>query len=202
MRGRSDEARKNTLVIALVVGAIFLGFLYVYRDSIFGSQSGGAGALEYGSKSLRILGWGRDDDADETSFEFSEKEGENGVVPRSFPVSLSLRWLCMLMQKGSFILRILDYFVCTFFYAFAVVPKVCDDRHSELIPCLDRHLIYQLRLKLDLSLMEHYERHCPPQERRYNCLIPPPPGYKVRLMFFVLKAQKYIVWYPGYCSGI
>ncbi|KAI3984823.1 hypothetical protein MKX01_039440 [Papaver californicum] len=41
---------------------------------------------------------------------------------------------------------------------------VCDDRHSELIPCLDRHLIYQLRLKLDL---------------RYNCLIPPPPDYKV-----------------------
>uniref|UniRef100_A0A7N0VEX6 Methyltransferase n=1 Tax=Kalanchoe fedtschenkoi TaxID=63787 RepID=A0A7N0VEX6_KALFE len=56
---------------------------------------------------------------------------------------------------------------------------VCDDRHSELIPCLDRNLIYQLRLKLDLSLMEHYERHCPPPERRFNCLIPPPPGYKI-----------------------
>ncbi|KAK0581862.1 hypothetical protein LWI29_018892 [Acer saccharum] len=56
---------------------------------------------------------------------------------------------------------------------------VCDDRHIELIPCLDRHLIYQSRLKLDLSLMEHYERHCPQPERRYNCLIPPPPGYKV-----------------------
>ncbi|PQQ18092.1 putative methyltransferase PMT3 [Prunus yedoensis var. nudiflora] len=53
---------------------------------------------------------------------------------------------------------------------------VCDDRHSELIPCLDRNLIYQMRLKLDLSLMEHYERHCPAPERRYNCLIPPPPG--------------------------
>ncbi|KAM6565121.1 hypothetical protein CsatB_025119 [Cannabis sativa] len=62
------------------------------------------------------------------------------------------------------------------------VPKsfpVCDDRHSELIPCLDRNLIYQSRLKLDLSLMEHYERHCPLPERRFNCLIPPPPGYKV-----------------------
>ncbi|KAH7577685.1 hypothetical protein ACOSP7_001325 [Xanthoceras sorbifolium] len=56
---------------------------------------------------------------------------------------------------------------------------VCDDRHIELIPCLDRHLIYQTRLKLDLSLMEHYERHCPQPERRYNCLIPPPPGYQV-----------------------
>ena len=60
--------------------------------------------------------------------------------------------------------------------------KVCDDRHSELIPCLDRHLIYQMRLKLDLSLMEHYERHCPPSERRFNCLIPPPAGYKVKNM--------------------
>lgn len=63
--------------------------------------------------------------------------------------------------------------MCLFF------TKVCDDRHSELIPCLDRNLIYQMRLKLDLSLMEHYERHCPPPERRFNCLIPPPPGYKV-----------------------
>ncbi|KAL5725185.1 hypothetical protein ACHQM5_008356 [Ranunculus cassubicifolius] len=62
------------------------------------------------------------------------------------------------------------------------LPKsypVCDDRYSELIPCLDRNLIYQLRLKLDLTLMEHYERHCPPPERRFNCLIPPPTGYKV-----------------------
>lgn len=63
-----------------------------------------------------------------------------------------------------------------------IMPKsfpVCDDRHSELIPCLDRHHIYQTRLKLDLNLMEHYERHCPQSERRFNCLIPPPPGYKV-----------------------
>ncbi|KAM7527311.1 hypothetical protein LguiB_030721 [Lonicera macranthoides] len=56
---------------------------------------------------------------------------------------------------------------------------VCDDRHSELIPCLDRNLLYQTRLKVDLNLMEHYERHCPQSERRYNCLIPPPPGYRV-----------------------
>ncbi|KAK9704818.1 hypothetical protein RND81_07G013200 [Saponaria officinalis] len=56
---------------------------------------------------------------------------------------------------------------------------ICDDRHSELIPCLDRHFIYQTRLKLDLALMEHYERHCPPPEKRFNCLVPPPPGYKI-----------------------
>ncbi|KAE9612212.1 putative S-adenosyl-L-methionine-dependent methyltransferase [Lupinus albus] len=64
----------------------------------------------------------------------------------------------------------------------SAIPKtipVCDDRLSELIPCLDRNLIYQTRLKLDLNLMEHYERHCPMPERHYNCLIPPPPGYKI-----------------------
>ncbi|KAL2323422.1 hypothetical protein Fmac_027801 [Flemingia macrophylla] len=64
----------------------------------------------------------------------------------------------------------------------STIPKtipVCDDRHSELIPCLDRNFLYQTRLKLDLTLMEHYERHCPMPERRYNCLIPPPPGYKI-----------------------
>ncbi|CAI0558940.1 unnamed protein product [Linum tenue] len=36
-----------------------------------------------------------------------------------------------------------------------------------------------MRLKLDLSVMDHYERHCPPPERRFNCLILPPPGYKI-----------------------
>lgn len=56
---------------------------------------------------------------------------------------------------------------------------VCDLKYSELIPCLDRDLIYQLKLKLNLSLMEHYERHCPPSDRRFNCLIPPPIGYKI-----------------------
>ncbi|KAK3012810.1 hypothetical protein RJ639_010402 [Escallonia herrerae] len=62
------------------------------------------------------------------------------------------------------------------------IPKnipVCDMKYSELIPCLDRNLIYQLKLKPNLTLMEHYERHCPPPERRYNCLIPPPIGYKI-----------------------
>ncbi|KAJ9152833.1 hypothetical protein P3X46_026351 [Hevea brasiliensis] len=56
---------------------------------------------------------------------------------------------------------------------------ICDVKYSELIPCLDRNLIYQMKLKPNLTLMEHYERHCPPQDRRFNCLIPPPIGYKI-----------------------
>jgi hypothetical protein len=58
--------------------------------------------------------------------------------------------------------------------------QACDARHSELIPCLDRELHYRLRLCLNLSPMEHYERHCPPTPRHLNCLIPPPDGYRAR----------------------
>ncbi|PON94779.1 putative methyltransferase PMT [Trema orientale] len=143
MRGRSDGTQKKRLITSLCVVGIFLGFLYAYYGSIFGSQSRGVSAIEYGSRSLRKLGYlGGDEDSDDKQ-ESSTKifDGEDGITPKSFPV--------------------------------------CDGRHSELIPCLDRNLIYQMRLKLDLSLMEHYERHCPPPERRYNCLIPPPPGYKI-----------------------
>ena len=65
--------------------------------------------------------------------------------------------------------------------------------YSELIPCLDRNLIYQLRLKLNMTLMEHYERQCPPTERRYNCLVPPPVGYKVGYVYFC-KEMLFIEW--------
>ncbi|CAL9230264.1 unnamed protein product [Arabidopsis halleri] len=74
------------------------------------------------------------------------------------------------------------------------VPKsvpICDSRHSELIPCLDRNLHYQLKLKLNLTLMEHYEHHCPPPERRFNCLVPPPVGYKIPLRWPVSRDE---VW--------
>ncbi|PSS30195.1 Methyltransferase [Actinidia chinensis var. chinensis] len=74
------------------------------------------------------------------------------------------------------------------------VPKsipICDRRYSELIPCLDRNMIYQLKLKPNLTLMEHYERHCPPPERRYNCLIPPPTGYKIPIRW---PASRDEVW--------
>ncbi|CAK8570670.1 unnamed protein product [Lathyrus sativus] len=141
-RGRSDESPKR--LVASVCGVVvFLGFVYVFQGSIFGSQN--SSTSEYG-RSLKRLGasyLGADDDAGSKQQEESTSlvQGDDDFVPKNFPV--------------------------------------CDDHHSELIPCLDRHLIYQLRLKLDLSLMEHYERHCPPAERRFNCLIPPPPGYKV-----------------------
>ncbi|XP_031479426.1 probable methyltransferase PMT9 isoform X1 [Nymphaea colorata] len=75
-------------------------------------------------------------------------------------------------------------------YELKSIP-VCDARLSELIPCSDRHLIYQMKWKFNLNLMEHYERHCPPEERRYNCLIPPPRGYKVPIKW---PASRDEVW--------
>lgn len=51
-----------------------------------------------------------------------------------------------------------------------------------------------MKLKLNLTLMEHYERHCPPPERRYNCLIPPPIGYKVGNML-LCKQMLYLEWF-------
>ncbi|KAI4321173.1 hypothetical protein MLD38_034589 [Melastoma candidum] len=77
---------------------------------------------------------------------------------------------------------------------YLVVPRsipLCDLKFSELIPCLDRNLIYQLKLKPNVTLMEHYERHCPPKERRYNCLVPPPIGYKVPIRW---PASRDEVW--------
>lgn len=95
MRGRSDEVQKKRLVTGLVCAALVLGFLYVYQGSIFGSQSSGASALEYGSKSLRKFGWGGDEDADDTTSKFSLEDGDDGIVPKSFPVSLSMPLLCI-----------------------------------------------------------------------------------------------------------
>lgn len=94
MRGRSDGVQKKRLITSVCIVAIFLGFLYVYYGSIFGSKINGTSALEYGSKSLRRLGssyLGGDDDTDgrqeESSTRFGMENGEDDVTPKSFPVS-------------------------------------------------------------------------------------------------------------------
>lgn len=82
MRGRSDGSQKKRVVASICVVTIFLGFLYVYGGSIFGSHNSGSSALEYGSKSLRRLGssyLGADDDTDgkqdESSSSFRQEDG-------------------------------------------------------------------------------------------------------------------------------
>ncbi|EPS59776.1 hypothetical protein M569_15028, partial [Genlisea aurea] len=116
----------------------------------FGSRNSSESALEYSSRSLRRLG---------TSYLTGDEDSDNGSKQEESSSKFD-------MDDGEHNISPRSF-------------PVCDDRHSELIPCLDRNLIYQMRLKLDLSLMEHYERHCPMPERRFNCRIPPPTGYKV-----------------------
>lgn len=90
MRGRTDGSQKKRLITSVCVVTILLVFLYAYYGSLFGSQ--GRGALEYGSRSLRKLGssyLGGDDDDDGKQDDSSMKFGddEDGVTPKSFPVS-------------------------------------------------------------------------------------------------------------------
>lgn len=97
MRGRSDAAQKKRLLVSVCVLSVFVGFLYVYYGSIFGSHSRATSALEYGSRSLRRLGssyLGGDEDTDlgskdESSTRFGLDDGEDDVMPKSFPVSHS-----------------------------------------------------------------------------------------------------------------
>jgi len=91
-RGRSDGSQQKHLVASVCVVAIFLGFLYVFGGSIFGSQNSGSSALEYG-RSLKRLGssyLGAEDDndgnQDESSASFKQGEGEANIVSKSFPV--------------------------------------------------------------------------------------------------------------------
>lgn len=96
-RGRTDGSQKKRLVASICTVTIFIGFLYVYGGSIFGSQNSGSSALEYG-KTLRKLGssyLGADDDndgkQDESSSSFGQSDEEDNFVPKSFPVSCFIR---------------------------------------------------------------------------------------------------------------
>ncbi|GLJ08300.1 hypothetical protein SUGI_0085970 [Cryptomeria japonica] len=165
MRGRSEANQRKRILTPVLICVLFAGLLFVYYGSFFKPrlQKGGVGGA---------------DDADAAvSGKFSRKLGSNGEADENQSNQIKNFNILNDEDEKSEVAGIggIDLRNDT-------IPKsfpVCDGRLSELIPCLDRHLIYQLKMKLDLGLMEHYERHCPTPERRYNCLIPPPPGYKV-----------------------
>lgn len=192
MRGRNDGSERKRLVLSVCVMFVALSLLCVYYGSFFKStlrnrrdsspvqedekklslrlrikvdeeediESNGEAAKKSDSESL-------EEDptkaVDSVKAEQDEKEdeGENAFQNRQKKHEASDD-----MEDSVF-----DISIKTF--------PVCDSRYSELIPCLDRHLHSQLKLKLNLSLMEHYERHCPTAHRRLNCLIPAPTEYKV-----------------------
>ncbi|CAI7866050.1 unnamed protein product [Closterium sp. NIES-53] len=68
---------------------------------------------------------------------------------------------------------------------------VCDPELSEVIPCLDHNIHKKMKLHLSTSLMEHYERHCPPYNLRVRCLVPPPADYKTPIRW---PESRDVVW--------
>lgn len=104
MRGRSDGVQKKRVITSLCIVAIFLGFLYVYYGSIFGAQNRGSSALEYGSRSLRKLGYlGSDEDAvgkQESSTKFGLDDGDDEFIAKSFPVSSNMLNLVYLFPQN------------------------------------------------------------------------------------------------------
>lgn len=53
---------------------------------------------------------------------------------------------------------------------------MCPRSMSELIPCLDNE--DAIRKLQSTERGEKFERHCPEEGKRFNCLIPPPKGYR------------------------
>lgn len=83
MKGRNDDSQKKPLITVLFATAIFLGFLYLYNGSIFGSS-------RHGASSLRILGssyLGGDEDSDGKQDDAVDiYSSDDGVITKSFPV--------------------------------------------------------------------------------------------------------------------
>lgn len=53
---------------------------------------------------------------------------------------------------------------------------VCSSSMSEYIPCLDN--LEGIGKMESMERGERFERHCPVEEKRVSCLVPPPQGYR------------------------
>eukprot|EP00250_Pteridium_aquilinum_P006585 c16476_g1_i1 orf=868-1533(+) len=170
MRGRNDGSQRKRFAFSMCLMLVTLSLICIYYGSFFKSalrHKSGSSFVE-GDEELIARRFGNEADEDSDTDETGLKSGDDGEVLDKEGAKITGRKqeTIKTAQDSAF-----DMSIKTF--------PVCDSRHSELIPCLDRHLNSQLKLKLNLSVMEHYERHCPPSYRRLNCLIPPPPNYKV-----------------------
>ncbi|XP_078179278.1 putative methyltransferase PMT11 [Carex rostrata] len=54
--------------------------------------------------------------------------------------------------------------------------KVCEERFREYIPCLDNE--DEIKRLVSIERGERFERHCPKEGERLNCLVPAPKGYR------------------------
>jgi hypothetical protein len=53
---------------------------------------------------------------------------------------------------------------------------LCSSNMSDYIPCLDN--VEAIGKLESVEKGERFERHCPVEEKRFNCLVPPPKGYR------------------------
>lgn len=54
--------------------------------------------------------------------------------------------------------------------------ELCKGSMSEYIPCLDN--VDEIRKLESVERGERFERHCPVEEKWFNCLVPAPKGYR------------------------
>lgn len=57
--------------------------------------------------------------------------------------------------------------------------KVCDRSLTDYIPCVDN--LEEIKRLNSTERGEKYERHCPGQGKAFNCVVPRPNGYKIRI---------------------
>eukprot|EP00250_Pteridium_aquilinum_P021226 c25061_g3_i1 orf=435-2372(-) len=182
MRGRNDSSQGKRLVLSICLMLVALSLICVYYGSFFKAtfQDGSDSSHLQDVEEMAARRFGRNavenEDADEAGS--MAAEGGESANKASILIREKTNEATNTVEDNVF-----DVTIKTF--------PACDMRHSELIPCLDRHLHSQFKLKLNLSLMEHYERHCPPSHRRLNCLIPPPSNYKVPIQW---PASRDEVW--------
>ncbi|KAK7300754.1 hypothetical protein RJT34_11604 [Clitoria ternatea] len=69
---------------------------------------------------------------------------------------------------------------------------MCPRSMSEHIPCLDN--AEAIRKLESTERGERFERHCPEEEKRFNCLIPPPKGYRPSISWPRSRDE---VWYSN-----
>lgn len=172
MRGRNDNSQGKRLVLPVCLMLVVLSLICMYYGSSFKAplqNKDDSSDMQDVEMASRRFGRNVVEDDDEGNEAGSKPvEGGKNVDKSSIMIREKVADVANYVEDNSFDVTIKSF-------------PACDMRHSELIPCLDRHLHSQLKLKLNLSLMEHYERHCPPSHRRLNCLIPPPSNYKVSI---------------------
>ena len=56
---------------------------------------------------------------------------------------------------------------------------MCNQRMTDYIPCLDN--VEEIKKLREAERGEKFERHCPGEGKRLNCIVPRPKGYQIRI---------------------